>query len=108
LVAGLVVTTGYALVQPLQTPQQVTTTSTVNIETRVQATEQSAQQTAERILVLNISMDGVEFSSDSTIHLKVTVRNTGTDPKVRVITATLQTALSEKTAILIHDIMELV
>jgi uncharacterized protein YPO0396 len=70
--------------------------------------EQTAQQATERILVLNISMDGVEFSSDSTIHLKVTVRNTGTDPKVRVITATLQTALSEKTAILIHDIMELV
>jgi hypothetical protein len=59
-------------------------------------------------LSLNISVDGVEFPPGSTLHLKATVGNTGTDPKVRVITATLQTALSEKTAILIHDIMELV
>jgi hypothetical protein len=82
LVAGKVVIAGYALVQPLQTPQQVTTTSTantVNIETRVQATEQTAQQTAERVLVLNISVDGVEFPPGSTIHLKATIKNTGTE-----------------------------
>jgi hypothetical protein len=82
LVAGMVVIAGYALVQPLQTPQQVTTTSTANtanIETRVQAAEQTSQQTAERILVLNISMDGVEFPSGSTIHLKATVGNAGTE-----------------------------
>jgi hypothetical protein len=74
LVTGLTVTAGYTLIQSLQTPQQVL--------------EKVAQQTAERILVLNISVDGVEFSSGSTIHLKITVKNTGTDPKVRVITAT--------------------
>jgi len=82
LVAGLVVITGYALVQPLQTPQQVTTTSTantINIETHVQATEQTTRQTAERILVLNISVDGVEFAPGSTMHLKATIRNTGTE-----------------------------
>jgi hypothetical protein len=82
LVAGMVVIAGYALVQPLQTPQQVTTTSTantVNIETRVQATEQTAQQAAERILVLNISVDGVEFAPGSTMHLKATIKNTGTE-----------------------------
>jgi hypothetical protein len=82
LVAGMVVIAGYALVQPLQTPQQVTTTSTantVNIETRVQATEQTIRQTAERILVLNVSVDGVEFPPGSTIHLKATVGNAGTE-----------------------------
>jgi len=82
LVAGMVVIAGYALVQPLQTPQQVTTTSTANtanIETRVQAAEQTAQQTAERILVLNISVDGVEFPPGSTMHLKATVMNAGTE-----------------------------
>ena len=82
LVAGMVVIAGYALVQPLQTPQQVTTTSTantVNIETRVQATEQTTRQTAERILMLNISVDGVGFAPGSTMHLKATIRNTGTE-----------------------------
>jgi hypothetical protein len=82
LVAGMVVIAGYALVQPLQTPQQVTTTSTantVNIETRVQATEQTAQQAAERILMLNISVDSAEFAPGSTMHLKATVRNAGTE-----------------------------
>jgi hypothetical protein len=82
LVAGMVVIAGYALVQPLQTPQQVTTTSTantVNIETRVQATEQTTRQTAERVLVLNISVDGVEFAPSSTMHLKATIKNTGTE-----------------------------
>jgi hypothetical protein len=82
LVAGMVVIAGYALVQPLQTPQQVTTTSTantVNIETRVQATEQTTRQTAERVLVLNISVDGVEFAPGSTMHLKATIRNAGTE-----------------------------
>jgi hypothetical protein len=38
-----------------------------------------AQQTAERILVLNISVDGVEFPPGSTMHLKATIRNTGTE-----------------------------
>jgi hypothetical protein len=78
----MVVIAGYALVQPLQTPQQVTTTSTantVNIETRVQATEQTTRQTAERVLVLNISVDGAEFAPGSTVHLKATVGNTGTE-----------------------------
>jgi hypothetical protein len=79
LVAGMVVIAGYALVQPLQMPQQVMTTSTVNIETRVQATEQTTRQTAERILTLNISVDGLEFPLGSTIHLKATVRNAGTE-----------------------------
>ena len=82
LVAGMVVIAGYALVQPLQTPQQVTTTSTantVNIETRVQAAEQTAQQAAERVLVLNISVDGLEFAPGSTMHLKATIRNAGTE-----------------------------
>jgi hypothetical protein len=82
LVAGLVTIAGYALVQPLQTPQQVTTTSTantVNIETRVQAAEQTSQQTAKRILVLNISLDGVEFAPGSTMHLKATVMNARTE-----------------------------
>jgi hypothetical protein len=41
--------------------------------------EKVAQQTAERVLVLNISVDGVEFPPGSTIHLKTTVRNTGTE-----------------------------
>ena len=82
LVAGMVVIAGYALVQPLQTPQQVTTTSTANtanIETRVQATEQTTRQTAERVLVLNISVDSAEFAPGSTMHLKATIRNTGTE-----------------------------
>jgi hypothetical protein len=79
LVAGLVVITGYALVQPLQTPQQAMTTSTANIDTRVQAAEQTAQQATERILVLNISVVGVEFPPGSTVHLKATVMNAGTE-----------------------------
>jgi hypothetical protein len=41
--------------------------------------EKVAHQTAERILVLNISVDGVEFPPGSTIHLKATVRNAGTE-----------------------------
>jgi hypothetical protein len=65
LVAGWIAVAGYALVQSLQTPQQ-----TIG---------KAAQQTAERILVLNISMDGVEFSPGSTLHLKATIRNTGTE-----------------------------
>jgi hypothetical protein len=65
LVAGLIVVAGYPLVQSLQTPQQ-----TIGKE---------VQQTAERILVLNISVDSAEFPPDSTLHLKATVRNTGTE-----------------------------
>ena len=65
LVAGLLATTGLALIQPLQTPQQVI--------------EEVAQQTAERVLVLNISVDGVEFAPGSTVHLKATVINAGTE-----------------------------
>jgi hypothetical protein len=79
LVAGMVVIAGYALVQPLQTPQQAMTTSTANIETYVQTAEETAQQTAKRALVLNISVDGVEFPPGSTVHLKATVRNAGTE-----------------------------
>ena len=65
LVAGLIAVAGYALVQSLQTPQQ--------------AIGKAVQQAAERILVLNLSVDGVEFPPDSTVHLKTTVRNTGTE-----------------------------
>jgi hypothetical protein len=65
LVAGMVVIAGYALVQPLQTPRQ-----TIG---------KAVQQIAERILVLNISVDGVEFPPGSTIRLKATVGNTGTE-----------------------------
>jgi hypothetical protein len=65
LVAGLVAATGHALVQSLQMPQQVI--------------GKVAQQTAERILMLNISVDGVEFPPGSTVHLKATVGNTGTE-----------------------------
>jgi hypothetical protein len=79
LVAGMVVIAGYALVQPLQTPQQAMTTSTANIDTRVHTAEQTVQQTAKRILVLNLFMDSAEFSQGSTIHLKATIRNTGTE-----------------------------
>ena len=82
LVAGLVAATCYSLVQSLQTPQQAMITSTANtanIETRVQATEQTTRQTAERILVLDVSVDGVEFPPGSTLHLKATVMNAGTE-----------------------------
>jgi hypothetical protein len=65
LVTGLTVTAGYTLIQSLQTPQQVI--------------GKEVQQTAERIMVLNISVDGVEFPPGSTIRLKATVRNTGTE-----------------------------
>jgi uncharacterized protein involved in outer membrane biogenesis len=65
LVAGLIAVAGYALVQSLQTPQQTM--------------GKAVQQTAERILVLNISVDGVEFPPDSTVHLKATVMNAGTE-----------------------------
>jgi hypothetical protein len=65
LIAGLITTVSYALVQSLQTPQQVI--------------REVAQQTAKRILVLNISINGLEFSPGSTIHLKATVMNTGTE-----------------------------
>jgi len=65
LVAGLIAVAGYALVQSLQTPQQ-----TIG---------KAVQQTAERILVLNISMDGIEFPPGSTIRLKATVGNAGTE-----------------------------
>jgi len=65
LVAGLAVTTGYALVQSLQTPRQ--------------AIGEATHQTAERVLMLNISVDGLEFAPGSTIHLKATVRNAGTE-----------------------------
>jgi hypothetical protein len=65
LVTGLVTVAGYALVQSLQTPQQ-----TIG---------KAVQQTAERVLVLNISVDGVEFAPGSTMHLKATVMNAGTE-----------------------------
>jgi hypothetical protein len=65
LVAGLIAVAGYALVQSLQTPQQ-----TIG---------KAVQQTAERILVLNISVDGIEFAPGSTMHLKATIRNAGTE-----------------------------
>jgi hypothetical protein len=64
-VAGLVVIAGCALVQSLQTSRQ-------NIE-------ESAQQAAERILVLDVSVDGLEFPPGSTLHLKATVGNAGTE-----------------------------
>jgi len=53
LVTGLVTVAGYALVQSLQTPQQ-----TIG---------KAVQQTAERVLVLNISVDSAEFAPGSTI-----------------------------------------
>jgi len=65
LVAGLIAVAGYALVQSLQTPQQ-----TIGKE---------VQQTAERVLVLNISVDGVDFAPGSTMLLKATIRNTRTE-----------------------------
>jgi hypothetical protein len=65
LVAGLIAVAGYALVQSLQTPQQ-----TIG---------KAVQQTAERMLVLNVAVDGVEFAPGSTIHLKATVMNAGTE-----------------------------
>jgi hypothetical protein len=65
LVAGLIAVAGYALVQSLQAPWQ--------------AIEEVAQQTAERVMVLNISVDGVEFAPGSTMHLKATVMNAGTE-----------------------------
>jgi len=65
LVTGLVTVAGYALVQSLQTSQQ-----TIG---------KAVHQTAERILMLNISVDGVEFPPGSTIHLKATIGNAGTE-----------------------------
>ena len=65
LIAGLITTAGCALVQSLRTPRR--------------AMEEQPQQTAERILVLNISVDGVEFPPGSTVHLKATVGNAGTE-----------------------------
>jgi hypothetical protein len=65
LVTGLVAVAGYALIQSLQTPRQ--------------AMEEVAHQAAEKILVLNISVNGVEFPPGSTIHLKATVMNAGTE-----------------------------
>jgi hypothetical protein len=65
LVIGLTVTAGYTLIQSLQTPQQ--------------AIGKAAQQAAERMLVLNISVDGIEFPPGSTIRLKATVGNAGTE-----------------------------
>jgi len=65
LVTGSVAVAGYALVQSLQTPRQ--------------AMEETAQQTAERVLSLNIFVDGLEFPPGSTMHLKATIRNTGTE-----------------------------
>jgi hypothetical protein len=65
LVTGLVTVAGYALVQSLQTSQQ-----TIG---------KAVHQTAERILMLNISVDGVEFPLGSTIHLKATIGNAGTE-----------------------------
>jgi len=41
--------------------------------------EQTAQQATERILVLNISVDGVELPPGSTMHLKATIMNAGTE-----------------------------
>jgi hypothetical protein len=63
LFAGLVAAIGCASVQPLLMPHQVMRTSTVNLEVPVQATEPSAQQTADRILVLNVSVNGVEVAT---------------------------------------------
>jgi hypothetical protein len=65
LVVGLAVTAGYALVKSLQTPRQ--------------AIGEATHQAAERILVLDVSVDDAEFAPDSTIHLKATVRITGTE-----------------------------
>jgi hypothetical protein len=65
LVTGLTVTAGYTLIQSLQTPQQ--------------AMEKVVHQTAEWVLSLNLSVDGVEFPPGSTMHLKATIRNTGTE-----------------------------
>jgi hypothetical protein len=41
--------------------------------------EEVAQQVAERILMLNISVDSAEFPPGSIIHLKATVTNVGTE-----------------------------
>jgi hypothetical protein len=65
LVTGLVTVAGYALVQSLQTPQQ-----TIG---------KAAHRAAERILVLDVSVDGLEFPPGSTLHLKATVGNAGTE-----------------------------
>ena len=65
LVAGLIAVAGYPLVQSLQTPQQTM--------------GKAVQQAAERVMVLNIFVDGVEFAPDSTMHLKATVMNAGTE-----------------------------
>jgi hypothetical protein len=65
LVTGLVTVAGYALVQSLQTPQQTM--------------GKAVQQTAERMLVLDLSVDSAEFPPGSTLHLKATVRNAGTE-----------------------------
>jgi len=65
LVTGSVAVAGYTLIQSLQTPWQTM--------------EGVAHQTAERILMLNISVDGVEFAAGSAIHLKATVKNAGTE-----------------------------
>jgi hypothetical protein len=65
LVTGLTVTAGYTLIQSLQTPQQ--------------AMKKVVNQTAEWVLSLNLSVDGVEFPPGSTMHLKATIRNTGTE-----------------------------
>jgi hypothetical protein len=85
LVAGMVVIAGYSLVQSLQTPQQAMTTSTANIEACVQTAKEAAQQLAERILVLNVSVDGLEFPPGSTIHLKATVGNAGTEESGTIV-----------------------
>jgi len=63
---GLVAATGYAPVQPLQAPRQ--------------AMEETARQVAEeKILALNISINGSEFAPGSSVHLTTTVRNAGTE-----------------------------
>jgi hypothetical protein len=41
--------------------------------------EEVAQQVAERVLVLNISVDSAEFPPGSTMHLKATIGNAGTE-----------------------------
>jgi hypothetical protein len=66
LVIGLVIVMiGNTLVESLQMPRQTM--------------EEVTRETAERTLLLNISVEGLEFAPGSTVHLKATVRNAGTE-----------------------------
>jgi len=77
LVAGLMAVAGYVLAQPMQRAPHAEATPAVNMGTQGQTTAETIQQTADRTLLLEISLDGAGLTPGSVIQLTAIIQNTG-------------------------------